>query len=206
MSRRHWFGMSVALALFVGCSGSSTEKAVQEAKDSANQTVADAREAAADVRDEAAQAASDAKEAAHEAKEAATQAVDAAKTSMKEGLDAVSAKASEALKSVEGGGELLKKVTDLLGSASTSLQGVTDVDTSKAALPKLTELNGSLASLKATIEKLPAEAKTALASVIDKGVEQLEALSKKVEALPGVSDVVKPEVDKLIQGIKDLAK
>lgn len=208
MSRLTRFPAALALALVCGCGGSTAEKAVEDAKEATERAAADTKEAAAGLHEAASEAVSEAKDAAvdaaEDAKAAAGDAVDAATTAMKEGFDAVSAAASEALKGVEGGGELLKKVTDLFGSATKDLQGVTDVDTGRAALPKLHELTGSLEGLKATIDKLPAEAKAAITSVIDKGVEQLEALAHKVMDIPGVSDVVKPEVDKLIQGIKDL--
>lgn len=204
MSRSMLLAAGLALALLGGCTGSTAEKALEDAKASAEKAATDAKAAADSARETTGELVSEAKEAASDAKDAASEAVDAAQTSMKESLDAVSATASEAMKGIEGGGELLKKVTDMFGSATKDLQSVTDADTGRAALPKLQELTGSLAGLKATIDKLPAEAKTALSAVVNKGVEQLEALSQKVMAIPGVSDIVKPEVDKLIQGIKDL--
>ena len=58
----------------------------------------------------------------------ATKALDKAKDAT-----GAAAKATEALGILAGGEELLAKVTDFFGSAAKTLQGITDVDSAKAA-------------------------------------------------------------------------
>ena len=104
-----------------------------------------------------------------------------------------------------GGQELLTKVTDFFGSVTKSLQGITDVDSAKAALPKLEELTGSTDSLSQAIGALPEGAKSAISGVVEKGITELKALVEKIEAIPGVSAVVKPTIDKLMEKLSTLA-
>ena len=111
----------------------------------------------------------------------------------------------KALKGVPGGQELVTKVTDLFGAATKSLQAVTDVDSAKAVVPKLEELTGSTDSLSQAIGALPKSAKSAIATVVENGITELKALVDKVEAIPGVSAVIKPTVDKLMEKLSALA-
>jgi hypothetical protein len=126
---------------------------------------------------------------------------------MDKAKDAASAaaKSTEALKGVPGAQELLTKVTDLFGSATKSLQAITDVDSAKAVVPKLEELTGSTDSLSQAIGSLPKSARSAIAAVVENGITELKALVEKIEAIPGVSAVIKPTIDKLMEKLSTLA-
>ena len=52
------------------------------------------------------------------------------------GLGDMMGKAQDALKSVDGGSDMLKSVTETFGKATTTFKGITDADSATAALPR----------------------------------------------------------------------
>ncbi|MBN1855317.1 MAG: hypothetical protein JW829_21480 [Pirellulales bacterium] len=138
------------------------------------------------------------RDAVGSATDAATRAAEAAVGSVKDQLADVTKKASEALSGIEGGPEILKQVTQLFESAGETLHGIADIDSAKAALPKISELTSSLDGLTTSLGNMPAEAKTAIGGVIEKGVGTLKALAEKILAIPGVQDVIKPQLDEFM--------
>ncbi len=107
-------------------------------------------------------------------------------------------KASEALAGVEGGSDMLKKVTDMFAQTTNTLGGITDVDTAKAALPDLGKLTESFGGMSEGFGKLPDAAKGALAGVFKSSIDQLKPIIDKLMAIPGVEAVLKPAVEALM--------
>lgn len=132
---------------------------------------------------------------------------EATKTLDKAAKDSASAtgQVTDAIKEAAGGQELLAKVADLFGLTKESLQGITDVDSAKSAVPKLEELGGTADSLSQAIKALPEGARSAISGVVEKGTAELKVLVEKIEAIPGVSAVVKPAIDKLMERLSALA-
>jgi hypothetical protein len=188
--------------LVAGCSPATQEKIEQ-----AGESVASA---AASVEQEAGQAASTAtetmEEAAGKAAGAATEAVQEAASDAMAGAQAtlanVASKAAEALNDVQGGPELLNKITEFFGSAGKAVQGVTDVESAKAALPTLQELTAKADELSQSVSSLPEGAKSAIASVMESGLGELKTLVEKVLALPGVEEVLKPAIGDLMEKLQ----
>jgi hypothetical protein len=198
-------------------------KEAQESADKAKQAAADAAKSAKDAADEMADKAGEAlketQESADKAKQAAADAAKSAKNAAdemagkagealkgaQESVAASAAKAADALKGVAGGPELLSKVTEFFGSAGKTLQGITDVESAKAALPKLTELTASTDELSKSMASLPEGAKTAISGVVDKGIAELKAVVEKIMALPGVEGVLKPKIDELMKKLEAIA-
>jgi uncharacterized protein YukE len=149
----------------------------------------------------AANAAESTKNAAGELAGKAGEAVEGAQ----ESLQSAATAAADALKDVAGGPELLKKVTEFFGSAGTALKGITDVESAKAALPKLGELTASTDELSKLMANVPEAAKSALSGVWEKGVVELKALVEKTLALPGVESVLKPAVTELLDKLAAIA-
>lgn len=129
---------------------------------------------------------------------------DATKNKAKDAAGAAGKSAGE-LNGVAGGQELMTKVNELFNSTKNTLQGITDVDSAKAALPKLEELKGSADSLSKSISTLPEGAKSTISGVVEKGITELKALVEKIEAIPGVSAVAKPTIDQLMEKLSALA-
>ena len=155
---------------------------------------------------QAEQAGESAKEVVSKAGETVNDAAKDVGDKLSEGFSAAAEKASSAMEGIDGGAEILTKVKDLFGSAQTTLSGITDKVSAEAATSKLSELNGAVDSLGKLVGDLPAEAKSALGSLIDQGVQQLKSLVEKVVALPGISDVIKPKMDEIINKLTALTK
>ena len=140
------------------------------------------------------------KEAANEAGEKVSEAGE----KISDGFSDAVETASAALKDIDGGSEILTKAKDVFASAQTTLKGITDKASAEAAMAKLGDLDGAIDSLGELTGKLPETAKTALGGVIDQGVEQLKALFDKMKDMPGVSDVIKPRMDALIEKLSGM--
>ncbi|MBZ6075386.1 DUF937 domain-containing protein [Microvirga puerhi] len=93
--------------------------------------------------------------------------------------------------SVDLGSTVQSTVTNL----QQTLQGVTNVDTAKAALPKLTDAATQLDKVDNLVGQLPAGGKTALASLVTSARPPLEETFGRVLAIPGVADIAKPTID-----------
>lgn len=173
---------ALTASLLLGC-GKTPGSKMQEAADSATGAMSDAAASATETVSEAAQSATDALGA---------------------GFADATKKATSALEGVTGGSELLKNVTDLFATAQSSLKGVTDEATAKAALPGLNELVEKAGGLSALTDKLPAEAKTAVSQMIESGLGPLKELIAKVMAIPGVEAIVKPKLDEFVAKVTAL--
>jgi hypothetical protein len=155
--------------------------------------------------DRAREAANQAAEATEEGREKAASAIRDVARQTQEGLAKETARAAETLKGVEGGSELLKKVTDVFQSAGSTLQGITDAESAKAALPKLKELTNSTDEFAKAMARLPENAKPAVAGVMEGGIANLKVLVEKVLAIPGVESVLKPAVTELVSKLAAVA-
>ncbi len=178
--------------------------AAGEAMDAAGDAAGETMDAAGDAVDATGDAAGDAVDAAGDA---ASDAVDAAKDAAEGLMSAVkdaADKASAELDKFDGGSDVLKNVTGFFSSAGSAMSGITDGDTANAAKSKFDEVGAMLDKIGDSVADLPEEAKSALATVVDKGTEGLKALGDKALAIPGVSDVIKPKVDELMNKLSDL--
>lgn len=178
----------VVVVLFVvalvsaGCSKEADTK-LDQAKQKASEAAQSAQDAFGEIADEAGKTAKDAQES----------------------VASAAASAKDALKEVAGGPELMKKVTDFFDTAGKTLQGITDVESAKAALPKLNELSASTDDFSALMAKLPEGARSNISSVMEKGIAELKVLADKVMALPGVESVIKPSVNELMEKLAAIA-
>lgn len=152
----------------------------------------------------ASSAADDAADAAANAVDAAKDAASAAKEKLGEGMEALVEKANAAVEGIEGGPEALKNVTRFFSSAKESLSNVTDSATAESARDKLNELGGALDGIKEAMGKLPAEAKTVLVSIVEKGKATLNEIGDRIMATPEVKDVLKPKFDEIMEELSGL--
>lgn len=90
--------------------------------------------------------------------------------------------------------EVESELKNTLASLSTSLSSITDIDSAKVALPKLTSATDKLGSLTTVMNKLPDAARGPVKSVIKAGLPQLQALINKISMIPGVGAVVRPVI------------
>lgn len=95
-------------------------------------------------------------------------------------------------------------LTSFFKNATQSLSEVTDIESAKAALPKLTELDKQIDDLSAAREKLPMAARSTIGKIVGDSFGKLSELIEKVLAIPGVRDVLGPVLDGLVPKLKAL--
>lgn len=97
-----------------------------------------------------------------------------------------------------------KDLSSMLGEATKLLGGITDLDTAKAALPKLKEMNTGLDDIVSKAADLKPESKDAFVGMAQKSMPALEGAIAKVTEIPGVGDALKPTLDGMVAKIKGL--
>jgi hypothetical protein len=95
--------------------------------------------------------------------------------------------------------------TELFGSLSKILGGVTNEDTARAAIPELEKLGPVLSGVQSEAEKLEGENKTAFAQFVSKNMGLLQKVIDTAMAIPGVKDLLGPVVTPMIETIGKLA-
>jgi hypothetical protein len=98
-----------------------------------------------------------------------------------------------------------KQVTDTIAGLRTTLGGVTDAASARAAMPKLQEAVTQMDRLNGMRGQLSAEQQKAVASLINPTMSTLNQLFDKVLAVPGAAEVLKPTVDALKAKLATLA-
>jgi hypothetical protein len=93
--------------------------------------------------------------------------------------------------------DLGRQLGDSLGSLRASLQGVTDVESARAALPKFREVTAQVDKASGMVGQLSTTQRRAVAGQISPVMQTLNQLFDKVLAIPGVSEVLKPAIDSL---------
>ena len=97
--------------------------------------------------------------------------------------------------------------TDLRGfvdSATSALRGITDVDTARAALPKLQAATQGITGLSSKLTTLPAAARSSIATAASTSYSSVQSLVDKVLAIPGVGDIVRPATTSLMDALAKL--
>jgi len=145
---------------------------------------------ATDAANAAAEAANQAKATAEAARDTATQALATAQDSMPAGIDL---------------GKITENLDGIVGTASESLGGITDVASAEAALPALEDASGKLSGLADTIGRLPDAAKGPLGNIISGALASIKPLVEKAQSIPGVGDVITPVVTPMIEMLEGLS-
>ena len=189
-------------------------QAVQDTAEEATEAVEGATDEAADTADDAAQSTEQtAEEAAESTEQTAEEATGAVEGAADETAESTEQAAEEATDSAEqmaqsaedataaltvGGVNLGEEIGTTVSDATSALEGITDKASAEAALPSLQATETRLDELSADVEKLPQQAKEALASLLDDSLPELKNLVSKVEGMEGVGEVVKPTLDSIM--------
>ena len=96
-----------------------------------------------------------------------------------------------------GGLDIGKQITNDIASVRTTLDGVSDVTSAQAALPKLQEVTAQINKTGDVVGQLSVDQRKLLLSLVKPLVPAVNQLSDKVLAIPGVAEVLKPSVDTL---------
>ena len=138
-------------------------------------------------------------EAAAKATEMTGKAADTVKDVAEKAKDAAAA-ATENLDELLGdaGVALKGKFTDYFSGLTGALDGIKDADTAKAALPKLEEMEGSLGGLIGSVKELPEAARPFFNEMVAGSQKAIADKVTSVLGLPGVEEILKPVLDKII--------
>jgi hypothetical protein len=91
--------------------------------------------------------------------------------------------------------DLGKQITNSITSLRTTLDGITDVSSARAALPKVQEAASQIDKSGGEVGQLSADQRKLVAGLINPMMPAFNQLCDKVLAIPGVADVLKPSVD-----------
>ncbi len=100
--------------------------------------------------------------------------------------------------------KLGKDLTSTFGDVTKLLGGITDLESAKAALPKLTDLDSNLGDIAKKAAKLSPESLESLKGMVAKGMPAVEGAMAKLSEIPGASETLKPVVDSMLAKIKTL--
>jgi hypothetical protein len=106
---------------------------------------------------------------------------------------------------VFGGVDIGKQLGDNLSNLRTSVAGITDVESAKAALPKLQEAAAGIEKVNSIVPQLSADQRRSVASLVTPAMAAINQLFERALAIPGVGDVLKPTVDNLKIKLADLS-
>ena len=98
---------------------------------------------------------------------------------------------------VVGTADIGKQISSSIASVRTTLDGVSDVASAQAALPKLQEVTAQIVKTGGETGQLTVDQRKAIAAVINPLMPAVNQLCDKVLAIPGVAEVLKPSVDTL---------
>ena len=168
--------------------GQAVEEAAEEATAAVEGAVDEGAETAEQAADEAAETAEQATESTEQAAEEATADAEQMANSAEDATAALTV----------GGVNLGEEIGTTVSDATTALGGITDKASAESALPDLQAVDTRLGELGTDVEKLPDQAKEALASLLDNSLPQLKELAAKVEGMAGVGEVVKPTLDSIM--------
>ena len=96
---------------------------------------------------------------------------------------------------VVGGVDVKNTLGDSLSDLRTSLEGVTDVQSATAALPKLEAAKTQIDKVSSLLGQLTPDQRKVVAGVVVPAMPTINRLTDRVLEIPGVGDVLRPTID-----------
>jgi len=90
-----------------------------------------------------------------------------------------------------------QNIEGTMTSLVSTLGGIKDVNSAKAALSTLTNVSGELGNYAGMLDKVPAESRSQIVKYVMDYVPQIKELLNKAGTIPGVGAVITPIVEKL---------
>src|SRR5262249_13393107 len=106
---------------------------------------------------------------------------------------------------IVGGVDVKNTIGDSITDLRTSLQGVTDVASAQAALPKLEAAKTRIDKMSNLVGQLTPDQRKVVAGVIAPAMPVINRLTDKVLDIPGVGDVLRPTIDPVKTKLADLS-
>ena len=96
-------------------------------------------------------------------------------------------------------------IGDALTRLADTLTGVTDAASAESALPTLEEVNAALATAQGAAESMPAESRTAIQAAVAAALPTITEQADRILAESGLSSVLKPVVDGILEKLQAFA-
>ena len=96
------------------------------------------------------------------------------------------------------------EATKLITKATAALGNITDIESAKAALPALKDVDVDLGQLVQKVKEMSLEQKSTVTSAVAKVMPSLNEAITKVSSLAGVGDIVRPTLDSLQNTLKSI--
>ena len=94
-----------------------------------------------------------------------------------------------------GNADVAKQLDDSLGGLRTSLQGITDIASAQAAIPKLQEAGTQVDKINGMLEKLSTDQRSTILGSVKSATASLNQAFDKALAIPGVGEVLRPSIN-----------
>jgi len=104
-----------------------------------------------------------------------------------------------------GGVDIAKQLSGEIIDLRSTLAGITDADSARAALPKLQQVTSQVDKISGSLANVSADQRQLLAGIVRPVSPTINQLFDKVLAIPGVGDVLKPTLDTLRTKLTTLA-
>jgi hypothetical protein len=104
-----------------------------------------------------------------------------------------------------GGVDIKNTIGDSLSDLRTSLQGVTDAESAKAALPKLEAAKTQIDRVSGLVGQLTPDQRKIVAAVVAPAMPAINRLTDRVLEIPGVGEVLRPTIDPVKTKLADLS-
>jgi hypothetical protein len=104
-----------------------------------------------------------------------------------------------------GGVDIAKQLSGEIVDLRSTLAGITDADSARAALPKLQQVTSQVDKISGSLANVSADQRQLLAGIVRPVSPTINQLFDKVLAIPGVGDVLKPTLDTLRTKLTTLA-
>lgn len=102
--------------------------------------------------------------------------------------------------------ELTTELTSSVGAVRAALQGMTNPETARAALPQLQQATARLDKISLLAAQLPPAARQSIAASLEPTMTPLNQLFDKVLATPEIAGVAKPAIDTLRSKLEALSR
>jgi len=99
-----------------------------------------------------------------------------------------------------------KDLTGLLDNLGKVLNGVTNEESARSAIPQLTAFSPVLEALQKSTLALPEAGRTGIAEMVLKNMGGLQKIIDTVMAIPGVKEILGPTVTPMIETLSKLSK
>ena len=133
-------------------------------------------------------------EAASDASGAASEAASSAVDATTEAASGAASTAGAMVSAVAGDVDVGSELSSLFDDMTSTLSGITDVESAEAAIPSLEEINSNLGSMTDLADQLPDEAMSGLSEMVDSGLSNIDGVMESLKSIPGVGELIEPIV------------